>query len=230
MKAWQSCRMLLLAASLVATSALVRAADGAQPAAASTIAATVCIACHGEDGNGLIPMFPKIAGLQESYILKQLRDFQSGRRKSDVMAPVIAALKPDDFAGLAAHFSAQPQKPGVVTDPKAASFGKLLYFDGNEETGVPACVGCHKPRGSGHLTYPRIGGQHAEYVTQQLKNFASGERANDVSRFMRVIAQRLSEDEIAGVATYLAGLDSSALPAATATAAAPAPAMTGAPR
>jgi cytochrome c553 len=84
----------------------------------------------------------------------------------------------------------------------------MIFFDGNEETGVPACVGCHQPRGAGFQIYPRIGGQHSTYVAQQLKNFASGERSNDVSRFMRVVAKRMSEEEIQSVAEYLVGLDS----------------------
>lgn len=175
---------------------------------AKTIAATVCMACHGEDGNSMIPMFPKIAGLPESYIIKQLRDFQNGRRKSDIMAPVVAALKPEDFVSLAGFYSGQKVKPGAAGDKKAASFGKMVYFEGNEETGVPACVGCHQPQGTGHLVYPRISGQHVQYLTQQLKNFASGERSNDVSRFMRVVAKRMSEEEIDSVAAYLADLDS----------------------
>jgi cytochrome c553 len=197
--------------ALVIAVSLAIAWAQALPAAAQdakTIAATVCIACHGEDGNSAIPMFPKIAGLQESYIVKQLRDFQSGRRKSDIMAPIVAALKPQDLAPLASFYASQKIKPSTDADKKAAEFGKMVYFEGNEETGVPACVGCHQPQGAGHLIYPRIGGQHVTYVTQQLKNFASGERNNDVSRYMRVVAKRMSEEEIDSVAAYLAGLDS----------------------
>lgn len=153
-------------------------------------------------------MFPKIAGLQESYLLKQLRDFQNGRRKNDIMAPIIAQLKPADFPALAAYYSSQKLKVGEVTDKKAADFGKMVFFEGNEETGVPACVGCHQPGGVGHLTYPRIGGQHVQYVVQQLKSFATGERSNDASRFMRVTAKRMSEEEMQSVAEYLVGLES----------------------
>ena len=173
---------------------------------AKTIAITICAGCHGDDGNSLVPMFPKIAGLQETYIVKQLRDFKEGRRKSDIMAPIVAALKPQDFLALGTHFSGQTMKAGEVDDKKLADVGKLIFFDGNEESGVPACVGCHQAQGAGHLIYPRIGGQHATYVTQQLKNFASAERSNDVSRFMRVVAKRMTEDEINAVAAYLAGL------------------------
>ncbi len=174
---------------------------------AQTMATTVCAACHGPDGNSLVPMFPKIAGLQETYIVKQLRDFQSGRRKSDIMAPVVSTLKAEDLAPLAGYFSAQKLKPGDAAAKAETAVGKLLYFDGNEETGVPACVGCHQAQGAGQAIYPRIGGQHATYVAQQLRNFAAGERSNDVSRFMRVIAKRMSEEEIQSVAAYLVSLD-----------------------
>ncbi len=174
---------------------------------AHTIAATVCIACHGDDGNSVIPTFPKIAGLQEGYIVKQLRDFRSGARTSEVMSPVAAALKPEDIAPLAAYYSSRKMKPGEAVDREAAGFGKMVYLDGNEESGVPACIGCHQAQGVGYLIYPRIGGQHAPYVAHQMKDFASGDRSNDFGRFMRAIARRMTEEEIQSVAEYLVGLD-----------------------
>src|SRR5450830_1857351 len=197
--------MRSLMAILALSGALIATADAQD---ANTAATTVCAACHGDDGNSVVPMFPKIAGQNETYIVKQLRDFQAGRRKSDIMAPVVAALKPEDFASLATFYSGQKLNPGEDADKKAAGFGKMIFFEGNEETGVPACVGCHQPQGAGHLVYPRIGGQHAQYVTQQLKNFASSDRSNDVNRFMRVLAKRMSDEEIESVAAYLVGLDS----------------------
>ena len=191
-------------ATAVALAAMLAGPAGAEDA--KTIAATVCIACHADDGNSVIPMFPKIAGLQEEYIVKQLKDFMSGRRKSDIMAPVVAALKPEDIAPLAVFYSSQKLKAGEPENKKSVSLGKLIFHDGNEDSGVPACVGCHQAEGAGHNIYPRIGGQHSTYVTQQLKNFAAGERSNDVSRFMRVTAKRMSEEEIQAVAEYLVGL------------------------
>jgi cytochrome c553 len=170
-----------------------------------TIVTTVCVACHTEDGNSVVPMFPKIAGLQEAYIAKQLQDFMSGKRKSDIMAPIVAQLKPEDVQPLAVYFSSQKLQRGAPTDRLAASAGKVLFNDGNEESGVPACAGCHQPKGAGFGIYPRIGGQHVDYVKQQLKSFATGERSNDPSRFMRVTAKRMTEDEINDVAEYLVG-------------------------
>jgi cytochrome c553 len=191
----------LLSCALAATSA-----GAAPPAPAPKLSAT-CAACHGQDGNSGIPMFPKIAGQQEDYIVKQLRDFQSGRRKSNVMAPVVATLSVDDMMSLAQYYSKQKVKPTPTGQKQSVAFGKLVYVDGDEETGLPACIGCHKASGSGHLLYPRIGGQHAQYVAQQLKSFATGDRANDVSHFMRVAAKRMTEEELQSVADYLAGLD-----------------------
>jgi cytochrome c553 len=173
---------------------------------AKTIVATVCVACHTEDGNSVVPVFPKIAGLQEAYIAKQLQDFMSGKRKSDIMGPIVSQLKPEDVLPLATYFSQQKLKVGEADDKALAGAGKVLFNDGNEETGVPACVGCHQPKGAGFGIYPRIGGQHVDYVKTQLKNFASGERSNDMSRFMRTTAKRLSEEEINAVAQYLVGL------------------------
>lgn len=192
---------ILLGCALVATSV-----EAAPPAPPPKLTAT-CAACHGQDGNSGIPMFPKIAGQQEEYIIKQLRDFQSGRRKSNVMAPVVATLSVDDMTTLARFYSKQKVKPTPNGPKQSVAFGKLVYVDGDEETGLPACIGCHKAGGGGYLLYPRLGGQHAQYVAQQLKSFASGDRANDVSHYMRVASQRMTEEELQSVANYLAGLD-----------------------
>lgn len=171
------------------------------------IAATVCVACHGDEGNSAVPMFPKLAGLQEEYITKQLKEFVSGQRKSDVMAPVVAKLKPQDIQALAAYYAARQATPGDAPDAVLAEEGKKIYLDGNEETGVPACIGCHYAEGAGTGVYPRLRAQHATYIVQQLKNFKAGDRSNDVSRFMRTVAKRLSDREMQAVAEYLTGLD-----------------------
>jgi cytochrome c553 len=180
---------------------------------AQTTAATVCAACHGADGNSAVPIFPTLAGLQENYIAKQLNDFMSGKRKNDMMSPIAAQLKPEDVQPLAEYFSKQKRARGEPTDRMAASAGKVLYTQGNDETGVPACVGCHQPRGAGsegatslqNYTYPKIGSQQIDYIKQQLKNFASSERSNDPNRFMRTTAKRMTDEEIDEVAQYLAG-------------------------
>jgi cytochrome c553 len=190
-------------------------AGAAQAEDAKTIATNVCAACHGADGNSVVPIFPKLAGLQKDYIIKQLKDFQSGKRKNDVMSPVaLQQMKAEDIEPLADYFSQQQRTRGESSSRMVASAGKVLFNEGNDETGVPACVGCHQPKGVGAAgsnttqpyTYPKIGNQHADYIKQQLKNFKAGDRTNDPSRFMRTTASRMTEEEMDEVAQYLTGV------------------------
>lgn len=186
--------------------ALLLAAGAAPAAEPKEIAATVCAACHGEGGNSVVPTFPRLAGLQAVYLEKQLRDFVAGKRKSDVMAPILATVKESDLAGLAAWYAAQKPVPGKAGDEKLAAAGQALFVDGNTRTGVPACMGCHQEGGVGNERYPRLAGQHAAYAAEQMRQFKSGARNNDRAKVMRSVAERMSDDEIAAVAEYLAGL------------------------
>lgn len=170
------------------------------------IVPAVCLACHGEDGNSVVPMFPKLAGLQVEYLTKQLKDYITGKRKNEVMAPAINDLKSADVPGIAAHFSAQKPAPGKVEDAKLAESGKKVFDGGNKVSGVPACVGCHQPDGAGNERFPRLAGQHQTYTIQQMTDFKSGTRNNDRARVMRAMAERMTEQEMKAVAEYLAGL------------------------
>ncbi len=173
------------------------------------IVAQLCIACHGMDGNGTEPTnpeFPKIAGKQGDYLLKQLKDFKSGKRKSDVMSGLVAGLSPDDMANLAVYFSMQKNKPGTVKSPELVEPGRKFYNEGSPDNGVPACSGCHLPDGTGTDKYPHLAGQHAAYTLQQLKRFASSERENDRGLVMQSLAMRMSEQEMKAVSEYIMGL------------------------
>ena len=186
--------------------ALLVLCAGSTLADTQQIVSTLCVACHGEGGNSTVPTFPRLAGLQVEYLTKQLTDFMSGKRKSDVMAPMIAQIKSDDIAGLAAYFSTQPPARGQSADAQRAAAGKLIYDDGNTSSGLPACTGCHQAGGAGNERYPRLAGQHAAYTQAQMQQFKAGTRNNDKARVMRAVAERMSEDEMAAVADYLAGL------------------------
>jgi cytochrome c553 len=180
-------------------------------ASANETATTICAACHGATGDAPIAEnYPNLAGLQKEYIVKQVNDFISGKRKNDIMAPIVAELKPEDIGPIADYFSKQKPTSSKPGNRMNASAGKVLYNQGNDESGVPACVGCHQEKGGGYLgpvaIYPRLAGQQVEYIKQQLKDFASGARANDPSRFMRTTAKRMTEEEIEEVAQYLVGV------------------------
>ena len=193
-------------AAVLALAAAAAAGGGAQAADAAAIVASQCIACHGEGGNSVVPMFPRLAGQYAEYVDKQLRDFLSGKRKNEVMAPSLAQIKEADVAGLAAYYAAQKPTPIKADNDKLVAAGKAMYDDGNTQSGVPACVGCHQEEGLGNERFPRLSNQYAAYTVAQLKLFKTGGRSNDRAKVMRAVAERMTDDEMAAVAEYLASL------------------------
>ena len=172
----------------------------------STIATTVCVACHGADGNSVITMNPKLAAQHPEYITKQLKNFKSGERKNAVMSGMVANLTDEDMANLGAYFGSQKANGGAAKSNGPGSLGEKIYRGGLPGIGLPACASCHGPTGSGiPVHFPRLAGQHAEYTVNQLKIFRSGERANDSAQMMRMIAAKLSDNEIAAVSDYIQG-------------------------
>ena len=176
-------------------------------AAAGKSKAAVCAACHGADGNSPSDAYPKLAGQGEAYLLKQLMNFKSGERENAFMAPMVAPLSEQDMADLAAYFASQKILPGA-TPEEFIELGQKIYRGGNKESGVPACMACHGPNGSGMpaAKWPALSGQYSAYVEAQLNMFASGERNNDPSGMMRDIASRMTAEEIKAVSAYVSGL------------------------
>lgn len=169
--------------------------------------AMVCSACHGIDGNSSNPVWPKLAGQHEEYIVKQLMDFKAGNRENAQMQPMAANLGEQDMDDLAAYFSSQKTRWGT-TDPDALELGQKIYRAGNMEAGVPACMACHGPTGRGNpaAKYPSLSGQFAEYTEAQLNAFRSKKRTNDINAVMRTIVGRMTHEEIKAVAQYIQGL------------------------
>lgn len=91
----------ILASSLISSNAM--AAD----AAAGQAKSAVCAACHGPDGHSVNPMWPNLAGQQEMYLAKQIKDFRDGNRKDPSMSAMVAGLTDDDVANLAAYYAKQ---------------------------------------------------------------------------------------------------------------------------
>ncbi len=192
---------------------------GGDAANGETLAAP-CAACHGPDGNSLAPTFPKIAGLGEKYLYKQLGDIKSKTRDILEMVGQLDAMSDQDLQDLAAYFASKPTQLSGAADQElmlnsgvkvsSLELGEEIYRAGNAETRVPACTGCHSPRGLGNgpASYPRLSGQHADYIEKQLLSFKSGERVNDGdARTMRSVAQHMSAAEIKAVASYISGLN-----------------------
>jgi cytochrome c553 len=203
---------LLFAASFTANATEEAQPAKADPAKGKAIAETVCVACHGADGNSMAPVNPSLAQQGSDYIAKQLKNFKmvDGKpalRNNPIMLGMAAALTDDDIKNVAAWFSSQKLKPAVAKDEKLVLAGQQLWRRGDFAKGIPACAGCHGPAGAGlPAQYPRLAGQHPEYTETQLKAFRAGERTNDPEGMMRVIAAKLSDAEIKAVSEYAAGL------------------------
>jgi cytochrome c553 len=181
-------------------------------AAAGKSKSVACGACHGADGNSTAP-FPKLAGLGEKYLLKQMRDIRDGLRSVPAMAGQLDGKVDQDLADIAAYFSSQTRSGGQ-TDPAQLALGAKVFRSGVAERNVPACMACHSPTGSGNAPagFPALAGQHAQYVADQLRAYRKGYedpagRTNDGdAKTMRTIAFGLSDKEIDAVASYIAGL------------------------
>ncbi len=178
-------------------------------AAAGKTKSAACGGCHGFDGNSPIAMYPKLAGQNEAYIVKQVKDFKANTtRQNAIMLGMVAALSDDDAADIGAYFQAQSVSQVATFDETKAAAGRELYKGGDLQTGIPACQACHGPTGGGTagIGYPQLGGQYVDYTLAQLKAFKAGSRSNDDKELMRSIVEKMSEEDMVAVANYIASL------------------------
>lgn len=206
-------RLALLSAALASGVALAaEPAPKADPAKAQQTASQVCAACHGAAGQSAIPVNPNLAGQIPEYTAKQLMNFKAADgkpavRANPIMAGMVANLTPEDMRNLAAYFAAQTPSAGAAHDTATVELGQQIYRGGIASQGIPACGSCHGATGAGMpAQYPRLAGQHPEYIEAQMKAWRSGERANDAAKMMRTIASKMSDTQIKAVADYIAGL------------------------
>lgn len=208
-----SIRLVLLGAALASGVALgAETSPKGDPAKAQQTATQVCAACHGPSGTSAIPANPHLAGQIPEYVVKQLMNFKAvdgkqAQRVNPVMAGMVANLTPDDMRDLAAYYASQKPSEGFARDTATVELGQQIYRGGIASQGIPACSGCHGATGAGMpAQFPRLAGQHAEYIEAQMKAWRSGARANDPNRMMQSIAAKMSDAQIKAVADYIAGL------------------------
>lgn len=196
----------------------------------SNPAAMPCITCHGTDGKGMAAAgYPRLAGLPEAYIAKQLADFKAGRRQNPLMQPIAQALSEAETAAVAQAYAELPKvniKAGPVERPQPGS-GAWIALRGAWERNIPECTLCHGPAGVGVGTaFPPLAGQSALYIENQLTAWRGApaipagrkskavaavppSRHNDPNGLMQHIAVDLTAAEIKAVAEYFAGLGES---------------------
>ncbi|ATD66655.1 cytochrome C [Luteimonas chenhongjianii] len=185
--------------------------------------AGTCAACHGLDGNADADpsLYPRIAGQNERYVAHQLALFKSGQRQSPIMQPYAMPLSAQDMRDLGAHYAQQSSGAGIADDAVVESgpyagmkfyeIGQTLFRSGNTERGIPACMACHGPAGSGNPgpAYPHVGGQQAWYSAARLYTYREGQTLEDNRHLFDVmasVARQLSDEEIEALASYMQGL------------------------
>ena len=188
--------------------ALLAGASGAwaqaDEARAKKIAGGSCFLCHGMNGESTSEIFPRLAGQHAEYIAKQLAAFKGGQRQSTAMAEMVSKLTPDEMVALGKYYEKMSHPREEPKEPQLASMGHYIFHNGNKFSGVPACVSCHGTTAEGAANLPRLAGQFSGYIHTQLKSFNKRERTND-NAVMHVVAQKMTELEMAAVAEYVSG-------------------------
>ncbi len=197
--------LALVAATACTAVAAQTVPDAATRQAAVKLAQDVCGSCHGAQGRGDNPRIPRLAGQQRAYIEVQLKAFRNQSRNDpaahEYMWGVASTLNDGIVAALAEYFAAQePAARAVVADAKVVTAGKQLFERGSPERGAPPCTGCHGGGGEGMAVFPRLAGQHGEYIYIQLKLIQNKLRDSPV---MHGLTKQLSSEELTAIAAYL---------------------------
>jgi cytochrome c553 len=175
--------------------------------AAQHVAVNICANCHGWQGRSIPPKFPVLAGQHAGYLAAQMHAFKAQTRGDPdaigYMWGMSAPLDDEMINALAAYYAGQSPGPGAGGDAAVIARGAEIYAKGIANDGIPPCAGCHGPNGAGTAEFPRLAGQHAQYLLKQLRSFQSNLR--DVA-IMHGVAQSMAIGEMEAVAAYLESL------------------------
>ncbi len=181
-----------------------------------------CLGCHGVKGESAVALFPNLTGMPHEYTMDQIENFRikAGKTKANrmspkgtptAMTPIVMNITKEDAKNVALYLEslkmseAKKAKAKLSYDTATLELGRQIYRAGIPEKRVPACASCHGARGNGIAgQFPRLAGQHPEYIQAQLEGFLNGHRVN--APMMQDIVDRMSPREIKAVADYAAGL------------------------
>jgi len=185
-----------------------RSRDTANPSVSGeTLALQVCSNCHGVTGNSTSPMFPNLAGQQEAYLVAQLTGFRAHSRRDpagfEYMWGLSHKLTDRQIKELASYFSGQaPRSRSVEGKQDRIEAGKAIFTGGIPDKAVPPCTSCHGQQGQGNAAFPRIAGQHVDYLVKQLTVFQRTDERPE-GAVMKTVAHGLGEQDILAVAEYV---------------------------
>jgi cytochrome c553 len=180
---------------------------GNQAIAGPVLAQQVCSLCHGVRGVSVSPNFPNLAAQQPDYLIAQLSEFRAHSRQDpegfEYMWGIARRLSDDQIASIAAYYAAQPPAhQRTAGDAARLGEGRRLFTEGAPDRGIPACNSCHGDQGQGLATFPRIAGQHGDYIAKQLRVFKRTDQRPD-GPAMQAVAHQLTPDDIVNAAAYL---------------------------
>ncbi|MDF2867183.1 MAG: cytochrome c4 [Gammaproteobacteria bacterium] len=167
----------------------------------------ICASCHGKTGNTMTPSYPKLAGQNEKYFIKQMLAFKKTQRDNLIMQNIASNLTEADLRDLAAYYAKQSPQIGIARRVLVKP-GQRLYRAGDKDRYLPACMTCHGPAGEGNSLagIPMLAGQHSAYTKAQLFAYRTNTRKTDPNQIMQDIANHLTDDDIAALASYIEGL------------------------
>ena len=198
---------IVVATSIAGCASPERSRNMANPnTTAQTLAAQVCSNCHGLDGNSISPIFPRLAAQQKNYVVSQLKGFRTHNRSDpagfEYMWGLSRSLTDSQIDGLADYYVKQKPLPAVTADGATVSSGRALYQKGIPDKSVPPCMSCHGPEAQGTEQFPRLAGQHADYLVKQLNVFQRTDERPE-GNVMKIVAHGMTPLDMENVAAYL---------------------------
>ena len=174
--------------------------------------AAICMSCHGATGLGVVNLAPMLAGLDPDYFTEQITHFKTGNRTNPTMVAMAATIPTDEESQKLALYYASLSAPSLNVIEKRGNQviiknpAKKLVYQGDWSRDIPACATCHGPSTLGVDHFPRLAGQHADYIKSQLVDWQKGTRKGDADNVMGSIAKKLTATEIDQLAHYLSAL------------------------
>jgi len=158
----------------------------------------VCFDCHAVNGYTPDPAFPILSGQEFYYLYVQLKDFEAGRRVSDIMGPIASQLNRDEMKLVAQYYSEQPWPDiGYSGAPDKVAVGERA-------TAAGQCVQCHLGGYEGNSRIPRLAGQYPGYLRKTMLDFKTKARANSAAKSS--LMESFSDADLEAMAEFLANM------------------------
>lgn len=174
-------------------------------------ASALCMACHQADGSGKHvtdgESWPRLAGLNHEYLAAQMHAFKEGTRDNPSMNGFVQMLNDEQIQDLALYYESLPATAGEAPEVSedVLALGEKLATRGDWDRYIVTCQSCHGPGNTGvGAHFPGIAGQHAGYLSAQLKHWQANERSSDPQELMASVARRLNDEDIEAVSAWLA--------------------------